>query len=69
VLLQAGYRVRVDRRTAAPDALLAPGAVVAQTPAGGAPQGPGTLVTLVLSDGSDTRVRIPEPGVSSAPSS
>ena len=58
-LTSAGYRVGLQGATAAPDAAVPPGVVVSQTPQGGLPLGPAGQVVLVMSAGSDTRVRIP----------
>ena len=55
----AGYRVRLQSTTAAPDDSVPVGVVVAQTPQGGLPLGPGGQVVLVMSAGSDTSVRLP----------
>jgi len=58
-LLRAGYRVRLAAGMAEPDSALAPGIVVGQVPAPGLPVAMDSQVTLVLSAGSDTAVRIP----------
>ena len=58
-LLRAGYRVRLAAGTAEPDSALAPGIVVGQVPAPGLPVAMDSQITLVLSAGSDTAVRIP----------
>ncbi len=63
-LVLAGYSVRIDPKTAPKDPLLPPGYVAAQSPDPGAPVGPGTSVRLVLTDGSQTRVVVPQPGAS-----
>jgi membrane peptidoglycan carboxypeptidase len=60
-LLRAGYRVHLDSDLAPPDKDQAPGQVADQTPAGGESVPYGSFVTLTLTAGSDTKVRIPEP--------
>ena len=60
-LLRAGYRVRLDPDLAPPDKDLATGQVADQTPPGGAAVPYGSLVTLTLTAGSDTKVVIPDP--------
>ena len=58
-LTSAGYRVQLQRATAAPDPSVPADVVVAQTPQGGLPLGPGGQVVLVMSAGSDTKVLLP----------
>ncbi len=60
-LLRAGYRVRIDQQTEAPDLARASGQVADQAPAGGDAAPYATVVTLTLTAGSDTEVVIPEP--------
>ncbi|MBI1378909.1 MAG: PASTA domain-containing protein [Frankiales bacterium] len=60
-LLQAGYTVRLDPQTAAPDPDLPTGAVADQAPAPGSSAPYGSTVVLTLTDGSDTTVAIPRP--------
>ena len=60
-LLRAGYRVRLSPDLAAANSDLGTGQVAGQTPAPGTLSAYGSSVTLVLTDGSDLRVTIPEP--------
>lgn len=61
-LVRGGYRVVVSPKTADPQPLSVPGIVAAQSPAAGTPSGLDSTVTLTLTDGSDTAVRIPGQG-------
>ena len=58
-LRKAGYIVVISPRTAAPDPVDVAGQVAAQSPAPGRPVAPGSRVTLTLTAGSATAVRIP----------
>jgi beta-lactam-binding protein with PASTA domain len=60
-LLEAGFRVRLQQKTAAPDPNLPAGQVVAQTPSSGELAEYNSLVTLTLTDGSDVQAAIPAP--------
>ena len=60
-LLDAGFRVRLQPKTAAPDSNLPPGQVVAQSPSSGDLAEYNSLVTLTLTDGSDVVATIPAP--------
>lgn len=56
---EAGFRVRVADRRASPDDLLSPNVVQRTTPAAGTYLGPESEVSLVLTAGSRTDVRLP----------
>jgi membrane peptidoglycan carboxypeptidase len=59
-LLNAGYRVTIADATSPPDPARVPDHIASQTPTPGTRSGPGTTVTLVLTDGSRTDVLIPD---------
>ncbi|HSN05848.1 MAG TPA: transglycosylase domain-containing protein [Candidatus Angelobacter sp.] len=64
-LLSAGYTVRIDPSTAAPDPLMQAGQVADQSPPPGTAAPYGSEVVLTLTAGSDTSVVVPStlPGV------